>query len=137
MSSSLQSAPRPVSAPVRDEPTEAKAPAAAEASYVTPAVYALVALTLILIPLRIIAQGFMPDDDALVDAAKAITGRAWTDVLVLRPQYTLDPHVGWHSFLHAMSTATGFGQHSLVAFAVIALFALFTLSALPWLKRPE
>jgi hypothetical protein len=117
-------------------PESPRSPSGANA-FVQPAVYALVLLATLLIPLKIVGQGFMPDDDALADAAKALVDRPWTDILVLRPEYALDPHGGWHFVLHIIAAIMGWGGPALVGFAVVSLFVAVVWSAVPWLERPE
>ena len=53
----------------------------------------------LLIPLRLLGQGYLPPDDALRHAGKAVSGKAWTDILVLRPDFQMDSHPGWHALL--------------------------------------
>jgi hypothetical protein len=117
-------------------PEPPHSPASAKA-FVQASVRGLALLATILIPLKIVSQGFMPDDDALADAAKALVDRPWTDILVLRPEYALDPHGGWHFVLHLIGAVTGWGGRGLVGFAVVSLFVAVTWSAVPWLQRPE
>ena len=38
----------------------------------------------LVIPFRVLGTGFLPPDDALRHAAKAVSGRSWSEVLVLR-----------------------------------------------------
>ena len=49
--------------------------------------------------LRILALGYLPYDDALRHAAKAVSGRPWSEILLLRPGFDLDSNPGWHAFL--------------------------------------
>ena len=88
-------------------------------------------------PLRILAQGFLPGDDALRHAAKAVSGRPWTEVLLLRPDITLDSNPGWHALLGALHRWTGLDALDLVLFSVVALFILFSLGPILLLRRPE
>jgi len=44
----------------------------------------LVLATLLFIPLRILGEGYWPRDDALHHAAKAVSGKDWSEILVLR-----------------------------------------------------
>ncbi|HEY5234062.1 MAG TPA: hypothetical protein VIK35_11070, partial [Verrucomicrobiae bacterium] len=44
-------------------------------------------LTVLMIPLRIIQYGYLPGDDALRHAAKAVSGRPWPEILVLNGNY--------------------------------------------------
>jgi hypothetical protein len=98
----------------------------------------IVLVTLLAIPLRIIRYGYLPIlDDPVADAAKAVSGRPWTDILILRDYYRLDPHVGWHALLRQVWLITSSTPEALVRFSVVGLFLIVALSALPWLKRPE
>src|SRR5690349_18776254 len=66
----------------------------------------------ILIPLRILANGHFPVDDAKRHAAKVISGRSWSDIVVIRPDMTaVDSNPGWHALLglvHRVTAADGF-----------------------------
>lgn len=100
-------------------------------------IYVSLIATCVIAAARIIARGFLPDDDILADAAKAITGRPWTEILVLRPEFSSDPHVAWHALLRSVELMTGLQQRGLVVLAVIALFTLFCCAGIPWLRRAE
>ena len=63
--------------------------------YVPPAVWLVTVVVLILVPLKIIGYGFLPPDDALRHAAKAVSGKAWQDILVMRSDFAIDPSPGW------------------------------------------
>ena len=91
----------------------------------------------LVIPFRVLGTGFLPPDDALRHAAKAVSGRSWSEVLVLRDDVVVDPHPGWHAILGFVHRATGADAHALVLTAVVSLF--FVLNALPLLslRRPE
>jgi hypothetical protein len=97
----------------------------------------LVVLALALVPLRIVAQGFLPDDDALRHAAKAVSGRAWADVLVLRPEVTMDSHPGWHALLSLVHHVTGADAHALVLVSITGLLLVLLLPAAFLMRRPE
>jgi hypothetical protein len=90
-----------------------------------------------LLPLKIIGFGFLPPDDALADAAKAVSGKPWPKILVLRSDYAIDNHIGWHTLLRQAYLWTKCRDESLALFSMTALFTLVGWSALPWLKRPE
>jgi len=100
-------------------------------------VLAATLLVVFLLPLKIIAYGYLPSDDALADAAKSITGKPWPEILVLRSDYAIDNHIGWHALLRDVYLLTKCGDESLLLFSMTALFTLVGWSALPWLKRPE
>jgi hypothetical protein len=96
-----------------------------------------VLLVVLLLPLRIISYGYMPTDDALADAAKSVTGKTWTDILVLKSDYTIDNHIGWHALLRGVYRLTQWPDETLMLLSMAGLFTLVGWSALPWLKRPE
>ncbi|MGD1087836.1 MAG: hypothetical protein ABR955_03805 [Verrucomicrobiota bacterium] len=105
--------------------------------YVPLAVWTVVILTILIIPLKIISYGYLPQDDALADAAKAVSGKSWQQILVLGPSYIMDHHLGWHWLLEKIYLWSHCSIETLVLVAVTGLFVLFGLSALPWLNRPE
>ncbi|HJQ19793.1 MAG TPA: hypothetical protein VJ867_05540 [Gemmatimonadaceae bacterium] len=88
------------------------------------------------IAIVIVAQGFLPPDDALRHAAKAVSGRPWTDILILRPG-TIDSSPGWHALLRGVHLLTGAGAAALVRFEVVALFIAVSLPALLLMRRVE
>jgi hypothetical protein len=100
-------------------------------------VRALVVLLLSLVPLRIVARGYLPDDDALRHAAKAVSGRPWAEILVLRPEVTMDSHPGWHAALGLVHRATGADPHGLVVVSVIVGLLALLLPPAFLLRRPE
>ena len=67
----------------------------------------LFVLALLLISLRVISYGYIPGDDAMRHAAKAVSGKGWGEILVLRPEITMDSHVGWHKILEFIYQMTG------------------------------
>lgn len=104
--------------------------------YIPLAVWVVVILVIIVIPLKIISYGYLPGDDALRHAAKAVSGRPWSDILVLGPGFR-DQNFVWHFFLRQIFLWSHCDADKLAVLAVAGLFVLFGLSALPWLKRPE
>lgn len=97
----------------------------------------MAAICLVLFPLRILSYGYMPTDDALRHAAKAISGKSWPEILLLRPEITVDHNPGWHWTLSVLHQAAGWDGWMLVAFSVVVLFVAAAGAPLPWLKRPE
>lgn len=89
------------------------------------------------IVLKVIGYGYIPSDDARRHVAKAISGKSWAEVLVLRNDAPGDHNPGWHFLLRQLHLHAGFDADSLIAFSVGALWLLFMLSPLPWLKKPE
>src|SRR5580658_5918657 len=74
--------------------------------YVPPVCWAIVLFVLLAIPFKIIGLGYLPSDDALRHAAKAVSGKPWQEILVLNPAaYHIDPNWGWHWFLRQIDLA--------------------------------
>jgi len=105
--------------------------------YVPLAVWVIVALVILAIPLKIISYGFLPGDDALRHCAKAVSDKTWPEILVFGDAYRIDHNIGWHAILGAVHQTTGWGAEGLVVFSVVALFIVVNGALLPWLKRPE
>jgi hypothetical protein len=105
--------------------------------YIPLAVWAIVALVILVIPLKIIDYGYLPGDDALRHAAKAVSGKPWPEILVLNQTYQMDHEFGWNLLLEKIHRWTDWDADKLVVLSVVALFILAGWSALPWLKRPE
>ena len=100
-------------------------------------IVALVVQAIILLPVLLLARGYFPTDDCLRHAAKAVDGRPWAEILVLRPGFMADPHAAWHGLLRAVHLATGWEADGLVMLTVAFLSILVLLAPLPWLKAPE
>src|SRR5437899_5666127 len=105
--------------------------------YVPLLVWVIVGLTLLLIPSKIIGYGYVPQDDALRHAAKAVSGKPWSEILVMRSDFLIDPHPGWHAVLGAIHKLANSNAESLVVLSVTGLMVLVSLAVLPWLRRPE
>ncbi len=105
--------------------------------YATLAIWLLTVVTIVLIPLRIVGLGYLPGDDALRHAAKAIANKPWSEILVLRPDATLDSHAAWHALLRGIHLVTQCGADTLVVAAVVVLSILFLASPLRWMRAPD
>lgn len=92
---------------------------------------------LLFIALRVISYGYMPLDDVMRHAAKAVSGKTWNEILVLRPDITMDSHVGWHKILEFLYQMTGCSVDQLVVFSLVFLFLLFCVVPIFFLDRPE
>ncbi|MEI8344615.1 MAG: hypothetical protein WCG06_00915 [Candidatus Omnitrophota bacterium] len=101
------------------------------------AVFAIAAVCVTAIPFKLLAESYLPPDDALRHAAKVISGKDWKDILVMRGDIRMDSHPGWHSVLGVVHKVTKGDAQSLVFFSVVALFILFSVPALLLLRRPE
>jgi hypothetical protein len=90
------------------------------------------------VPFRIVGVGFRPMDDARRHAAKVVSGKAWTEVLVLRAEVSEDPHPGWHALLGAVHRAGVRTPTGLVVFSAVSLGALILVTPLlVWRGRAE
>jgi hypothetical protein len=97
----------------------------------------VVLLLLLAIPARIIIQGYLPTDDALRHAAKAVSGKPWSELLVLGAPYTVDHNFGWEALLRQVHRIAGLDAERLVDLSVLGLFVGVVAAGLPWLRRPE
>ncbi len=105
--------------------------------YIPLAVWVVVVLSIILVPLKIIGYGFLPMDDALRHAAKAVSGKSWQEILVMRSDFAIDPSPGWQAILAWIQHYQNCDAERLVIYSVVGLMLLVTLVTLPWLRRPE
>jgi hypothetical protein len=105
--------------------------------YVPAISWAIVLFVLLAIPFKITGYGYLPSDDALRHAAKAVSGKPWEDILVLGPAFHIDPNWGWHWFLRQIHLTFNLGAEDLVVCVVIALFIISNWSIVACLKRPE
>lgn len=105
--------------------------------YVPLIVWIIVLATLLFIPFKILSYGFIPPGDARKHLAKAFTEKLDSQIVVLRPGFTMDHNWGWEWFLRRVRQTTDWDIEKLTVFAVITLMLAIFLSALPWLRRPE
>jgi hypothetical protein len=118
-------------------PASAGNPGSELRRYIPLAVWMVVLLTLLLIPGKIISYGYIPHDDALRHAAKAESGKPWPEILVMRDDFGIDPHPGWHAVLGAVHKLFACNAEKLVVISVVGLMLLVSAAALPWLRWPE
>lgn len=105
--------------------------------YIPLIVVSFAAAALVLISLKIIGYGYLPQDDALRHAAKAISGKPWSEILVLRSEIKMDDHPGWHAILGFIHESTGWDQDGLVVFSIVTFFLAFCIIPVFFLKFPE
>src|SRR5882724_12546256 len=105
--------------------------------YVPLAAWAVVLLTVLAIPLKIIGYGYLPMDDILGDSAKAVSGKPWPEILMLGPAFIMDHHLGWHWLLREIFLWSHCSTEALVVLAVVGMFAVSGWSVMACLKRPE
>lgn len=84
-----------------------------------------------------IGLGFFPQDDALRHVAKAISGKDWQEILVVRDAFSMDSHPGWHFILDIFARISGYDNEVLLIISVCLLFLLFACTPVFLLKRPE
>src|SRR3954463_81788 len=105
--------------------------------YVPLAAWAIVLLTLLFIPLKVIKYGYLPPDDALRHAAKAVSTNSWEYIMVMGPAFQFDPNWGWHHFLHTVRGWFNWDVEALVLFTVVMLYVVGNWSIAGCLRRPE
>ncbi len=102
------------------------------------AVLLVVAVALFAAALSIVDHAFIPPDDALRHAATAVADQSYEEVVLFDASIPAeDSTPGWHGILRAMHRAFGLDQFALVSFSVVFFFAVFTLTPLFLLRRPE
>lgn len=105
--------------------------------YVPVAVWLFAVLCLAWIPLKILSYGYLPPDDALRHAAKAVDQRPWGEIIVLREGFQMDHNPGWHWLLGTVHKLTQADPESLVVGSVIFLFGLTLILPIFRIRRPE
>ncbi len=120
--------------PAAGGPALASAPVS---QYIPLVSWALVVLTLLLISLKILSYGFVPAGDARRHIGKAFTEKSYAEIVVLRPEYTMDHSPGWEWLLRFLHQKAGWNADALVSFSVVGLMLCIFFAPLPWLRRPE
>jgi hypothetical protein len=105
--------------------------------YIPLAVWLVVIVTLVVIPFRILSYGFLPGGDARRHVAKAFTDKPYTEILLLRSDYTMDHSPGWEKILRHLRVTGGLDLNALVVVSVAGLMLCVFCAPLPWLRRPE
>jgi hypothetical protein len=105
--------------------------------YIPLAAWIVVCLTVVCVAGKILGDGYLPADDALRHAAKAFCGKPWPEILVMRPDFAMDPHPGWHAILGFIRRCLDCGVETLVLVPVFGLMVLFNFAAVAWLRWPE
>lgn len=122
---------------ISDTPATSNPSKSVSSRYVPLAVWALVVLTLVLIPLKIASYGLIPAGDARRHVAKAFTAKPYTEILVMRPEYKMDHSPGWETLLRGLHRAFGWNRDALTSFAIVFPLILILLAPLWWFRRPE
>jgi hypothetical protein len=97
----------------------------------------IVVVTVVLIAFKIVSHGFIPAGDARRHVAKVFTDKAYSEIVVMRPEYTVDHSPGWEWLLRVVHRMTHWNADALMSFSVVGLMLVVFLSPLPWLRRPE
>jgi len=98
---------------------------------------AIVSWALAILPFQIVALGWRPPDDAMRHVGKVLSGKTWSEILVLRPEATVDPAAGWHALLglvHRVGVQSG---TALLVFSAVFAAAIYLLTPLALARRPE
>lgn len=96
-------------------------------------------LVLLFAPLLLLALGHTPRDDALRHVAKVLSGRDWSEILVLREGIYdgYDSHPGWHTILATVHNQFGWQRDGLLIFSVTFLWSAALLPGLLFRRRAE
>jgi len=107
------------------------------ARYLTLAVWLGTALLLLLIPLKILSMGYLPPDDVLRHTAKAVSGKTWPEIMLIREGFGGDEHPGWHAMLGLFHRLFGWDTDGLIYFSLLVPCVVFWFALLLGRKRPE
>jgi hypothetical protein len=107
------------------------------ARYVPLLAWLIVILILLFIPLQIARTGFLPGGDARRHVAQAFTDKSYTQIIVLRPEYSMDHSPGWDGLLRFLHGRFDWSREALMTFSIVGLMLCVFYAPLPWLKRPE
>ncbi|HWD20015.1 MAG TPA: hypothetical protein VHB20_12125 [Verrucomicrobiae bacterium] len=105
--------------------------------YVPLLVWIMAIGTILFIPAKIIGYGYLPPDDALRHAAQGVSGKPWSEVMVLREPLKVDFQYGWDLIQRVWHRWFDAGAESLVEISIGTLFVLVSAVVLVWLRRPE
>jgi hypothetical protein len=105
--------------------------------YVPLVVWVVVAVTLLFISLKIIGTGFLPAGDARRHVAKAFTDKPYTEIIVMRPEYSMDHSPGWEWLLRWLHRVAGWDRDALMSFSIVSTLLCVLIAPLPWVRRPE
>jgi hypothetical protein len=105
--------------------------------YVPLLVWIIAISVVILVPFKIVSLGYMPYDDALRHSAKAVSGKPWSEILVLGDNYKVDHNFGWEFFLRQIHLLLNVDADGLVVFSIVFLFLVISSTGFFWLRRPE
>lgn len=102
------------------------------------AVLLVVVVSLLAAALAIVDHAFIPPDDALRHAASAVSDRPYHEVVLFDDAVPAeDSTPGWHALLRTLHRVAGLDRFALVSVSVVFFFAVFTLTPLFLLRRPE
>lgn len=88
--------------------------------------------------LKIVDYAFIPPDDALRHAATAASDNPYHEVVLFDEAVPAeDSTPGWHAVLRAVHEWAGVDRFGLVSFGVLFFFAVFAVTPLFLLRRPE
>jgi hypothetical protein len=105
--------------------------------YVPHLVGLMIILVAVVIPVKILCLGYLPEDDGLRYAAKAVSGKSWPEILVMGGNYTVDHNFGYDLLLRQIYLLAHWDAEALLDLTLVGFFALLGICAVPWLKRPE
>jgi hypothetical protein len=97
----------------------------------------LMLVTFLFMGLKIIRYGYLPPGDVLRDAAQAMTGKPFKDVIVMFPGYTMNHNPGWDWFMRQLHVKAGLGEDQLVAFAIVSMLLWLLCVPLACFRCPD
>lgn len=105
--------------------------------YVPLVCWAIAVIIFLLISLKILSYGFLPEGDARRHVAKALSEKSYQDIVVMRPEYKMDHSPGWDWLLHRLHQQAEWDADGLVTFSVLFGMGCVLFAPFPWLRHPE
>lgn len=105
--------------------------------YVPLACWMAVLVAALLICLKIIGYGYLPEDDARRHVARSFANKPYSQIVIMRPEYVVDHSPGWEWLLNVLHRTLGWGEDTLMSFSISSLLILFLCLPLFWMRRPE
>ena len=72
-----------------------------------------------------------------ISVGKAISGKSWNEILVMREDVTIDTNFGWHKILHTLHSTLAWDADNLMTFSIVSLFFIVVFTGLLFFRWPE
>ena len=105
--------------------------------YAPLACWLIVIAAALLLCLKILGYGYLPGGDARRHAAHVFTDRDYTQIVVMKPLYSMNHSPGWEWLLRQLQRLTHWNEDGLIAFSIAVPLGFILCVPLFWMRRPE